>query len=224
MMSDKFQPIVYEQRYGRTWVDFWSSTGGFIVILILGGLLFYFGWDWLKQIPMWVWVSVVLTPIVWTPFLMARAKDDTHLLVVADGPQRLTEYRVGKRVDLDIDGAGLPLTSKTGNRRTLLTDFDPITRKGEGTALAEFTQFEMARDLHTLDRLSKAFAKHLREERITQELVAVEVERRVKELSQRWIGIAMATLEPNELESALEIQSQPEMMDLEPELDVILDE
>tara|TARA_X000001036_G_scaffold437527_1_gene483046 strand:+ start:1888 stop:2559 length:672 start_codon:yes stop_codon:yes gene_type:complete len=223
-MSDQFQPIVYEQRYGRTWVDFWSSTGGFILILILGGLMFYFGWDYLKSIPMWVWASLVLTPIVWVPWLMARAKDDSHLLVVTDGPQRLTEYRVGKRVNLDIQGAGIPMTSKTGKRRTLLTQFDPSTGKGEGTALAEFTQFEMARDLHTLDRLSQAFSKHLREERITQELVAVEVERRVKSLSQRWIGIAMATLEPDELESALDIQLEPDMMPIEPELDVILDE
>ena len=186
--------------------------------------MFFYGWDYLKSVPVWVWVAIVLTPVVWVPFLMARAKDDTQLIVVADGPQRLTEYRVGKRVDLDIQGAGIPMTSRNGTNRTLLTAFDPNTRKGEGSALAEFTQFEMARDLHTLDRLSKAFSEHLREERITQELVAVEVERRVKELSQRWIGIAMATLEPDELESALDIQLEPDMMPIEPELDVILDE
>ena len=63
----------------------------------------------------------------------------------------------------------------------------------------------MARDLSTLDRLSKAFSEHLRSERITQELIAVEVESRVKELSERWIGIAMATLEPSELENALNL-------------------
>jgi len=63
----------------------------------------------------------------------------------------------------------------------------------------------MARDLSTLDRLSTAFSEHLRSERITQEIIAVEVEKRVKDLSERWVKIAMSTLEPEELENALSL-------------------
>tara|TARA_R100000388_G_scaffold59050_2_gene43457 strand:+ start:2400 stop:2864 length:465 start_codon:yes stop_codon:yes gene_type:complete len=136
---------------------------------------------------------------------MSRARDDTQLLIVSDGPQMLTEYRVGKRVQLEIDGAVLPFSSRTGTVRNLLTEFDPSTRKGKGSALAEFNQFEMARDLSTLDRLSKAFSEHLRAERVTQELITVEVQKKVKALSERWLGIAMATLEPEELETALNL-------------------
>ena len=217
-------PRMYEQRYGRTWVDFWTSTGGFILLIIGGICLFYFGWDYIELVPYWVWATLVITPLLWTPWLTARAKDDTQLFIVSDGPQRFSEYRVGKRVNLDITGSGIPMTSRTGTHRLLLTGFDPETRKGEGSALAEFTQFEMARDLATLDRLSKAFSEHLREERMTQELVAIEVERKVKSLSQRWIGIAMATLEPEEIESALGLVTEAEMIEVDPELDVILDE
>ncbi len=218
-------PIQYNQKFGRTWVDFWTSTGGFILLIIAVICLFYFGWDYIGIIPKWVWPSLALTPIVWTPFLMARARDDTQLLIVSDAPQKFTEYRVGKRVDIDIDGAGIPFTSRSGTVRTLLTSFDPKSLKGTGSALAEFNQFEMARDLATLDRLSKAFSEHLRSERVTQELIAVEVEKRVKQLSQRWIGIAMATLEPEELEMAFDIENEVEMMSkVESDLEVILDE
>jgi len=84
--------------------------------------------------------------------------------------------------------------------------------------LAEFTQFEMARDLSTLDRLSTAFSEHLRSERITQEIIAVEVEKRVKDLSERWVKIAMSTLEPEELENALSLAT------FEDELNTSIDE
>lgn len=198
-------PIIYNQKFGRTWVDFLFSGFGIVIIIGIGFLLFYFGWDYLSYIPVWVWPTLLITPIIWTPWLTARAKDECNLLLIAEGPNQITEYRVGKRVDVEIEGAGIPLTSRSGATRVLLTSFDPNTLKGEGSALAEFTQFEMARDLSTLDRLSKAFSEHLRSERITQELIAVEVESRVKELSERWIGIAMATLEPSELENALNL-------------------
>ena len=204
-MEENAQPIVYNQKFGRTWVDFLTSTGGLILLVIIIGCLLYFGWDYVELIPMWVWPALFLTPIVWTPFLMSRARDDTQLLIVSDGPQMLTEYRVGKRVQLEIDGAVLPFSSRTGTVRNLLTEFDPSTRKGKGSALAEFNQFEMARDLSTLDRLSKAFSEHLRAERVTQELITVEVQKKVKALSERWLGIAMATLEPEELETAFNL-------------------
>jgi hypothetical protein len=204
-MEENSQPIVYNQKFGRTWVDFLTSTGGLILLVIIIGCLLYFGWDYVELIPMWVWPALFLTPIVWTPFLLSRARDDTQLLIVSDGPQMLTEYRVGKRVQLEIDGAVLPFSSRTGTVRNLLTEFDPFTRKGKGSALAEFNQFEMARDLSTLDRLSKAFSEHLRAERVTQELITVEVQKKVKALSERWLGIAMATLEPEELETALNL-------------------
>lgn len=200
-------PIVYNQKYGRTWVDFWVGPAGFIILLILAGVALYFGFDYIKLIPMWVWPALFLSPIIWTPFLMARARDHTQLFIVSDGPQKLTEYRVGKRVQLDIEGSVLPFYSNSGTIRSLLTEFDPLTRVGKGSALAEFNQFEMARDLGTLDRLSRAFSEHLRSERVTQELIAVEIEKRVKQLSERWIGIAMATLEPEELETALNLSA-----------------
>jgi len=79
----------------------------------------------------------------------------------------------------------------------------------------------MARDLSTLDRLSTAFSEHLRSERITQEIIAVEVEKRVKDLSERWVKIAMSTLEPEELENALSLATFEE--ELNTSIDEVLD-
>ena len=173
-------PIQYNQKYGRTWVDFWSSTGGLMILVILFIILIYFGWDYIQYIPKWVYPALILGPIIYTPFLSQRAKDGSKLFLIAHGPQTISEFRVGKNVDLDIEGQGINLISKSGVNRILLTEFDPNSRKGKGSALAEFTQFEMARDLSTLDRLSTAFSEHLRSERITQEIIAVEVEKELK--------------------------------------------
>jgi len=211
-------PIQYNQKFGRTWVDFWTSTGGIIVLGIAIICAFYFGWDYIELIPRWVYPALILAPILYTPFLSQRAKDGSKLFLVAHGPQTISEFRVGKNVDLDIEGQGINLISKSGVNRILLTEFDPNLRKGKGSALAEFTQFEMARDLSTLDRLSTAFSEHLRSERITQEIIAVEVEKRVKDLSERWVKIAMSTLEPEELENALSLAT------FEDELNTSIDE
>lgn len=207
-MSENDNQVVYqEQKFGRTWADFLTSTGGLILIVLIIGLSLFFGVDYLSLIPVWVWIAIPMS-LIFYPFLVERAKEDANLFLVADGPQRLTEYRIGRKVPIDIDGIGVPLFSRSGTSRQLLTDFDPISLRGEGSALAEFNLFEMARDLNTLDRLSKAFAEHLRSERITQELITVEVEKRVKELSERWIEIAMGTLEPDELERALALAKE----------------
>lgn len=202
--------------HGRTFADL------FVVIilpliLILGiGALLYFGSDemiaYIKMIPVWIWTSLLLS-LIWYPFLVQRAKEDAKLFLVTDGPQRLTEYRVGRRVPLNIDGLGVPMMSKSGAMRTLLTELDPLTLTGKGSELAEFTQFEMARDLGTLNRLSQAFSDHLRSERITKETMAVEVEKQVKILSERWVRIAMSTLEPDELETALVISNEDQAID-----------
>ena len=204
-MSDN-PPIQYNQKYGRTWADLLTSSGGIIFLTLFLIVAVYFGWDYVASIPMWIYASVLITPILWVPWLNNRAKEDSNLFIVTEGPMQISEYRVGRRVDVEIEGAGIPVTSRSGVPRVILTEFNPNTMRGKGSELAEFTHFEMARDLSTLDRLSKAFSEHLRSERITQELIAVEVEKRVKQLSERWIGIAMATLEPEELENALNLQ------------------
>lgn len=202
---------VIEQNHGRTFWDFLNSAGGVILLLLILGTVAIFGIEYIIMVPAWIYVALGLS-IIWIPWLIERAKDDAQLFIVAHGPQQISEFRVGRRVNLQLEGAGVPLTSQSGAQRTLLTEFNPITKTAKGSALAEFTQFEMARDLSTLDRLSKEFAEHLRSERISGELITVEVEKKVKNLSTRWMQIAMSTLEPEELELALDLVKHDDEM------------
>ena len=211
------------QRFGRTWADFWTTSGGLLLLLALLILAVYFGHEYLALVPRWVWVSVLLTPLLFTPWLIQRARDSFEMVVVSDGPSRLTEYRIGKRVHIDIEGAGVVLTSRTGARRVLLTEFDPQSRVGKGTALAEFTMFEMARDLSTLHRLSEAFSEHLRSERVTSEVVGIEVEKRVSKLSTRWLNILYGSLDPTEIEDALGLESDIDAAPTEMSLEEVVE-
>jgi hypothetical protein len=212
-----------EQRFGRTWADFWTTSGGLLLLLVILGVGIYFGHEYIAAVPRWIWVSVLLTPMLFTPWLIQRARDSFEMVVVSDGPSRLTEYRIGKRVHIDIEGAGIVLTSRTGARRVLLTAFDPETRVGRGTALAEFTMFEMARDLSTLHRLSEAFSEHLRSERVTAEVVGIEVEKRVSKLSTRWLNILYGSLDPTEIEDALGLESDTVPAPTEMSLDEVVE-
>jgi hypothetical protein len=208
---------------GRTWADVFSNATVIFSSLIFISLGLWLGWfEGISQIPLWVFASIAMS-VIFIPFLIQRAKDDAHLVVVLSGPSALTEYRVGKRYRWNIEGEPLHYSSTSGTRRLLITDFDPHSGIGKGSQLAGFTQFDLARDLGVFTRLSDAFSDHLREERITKEAVAVEVELRVNELASRYLGILYGSLEPTEIENALNI-SGSESSPVEMELEDILDE
>lgn len=211
-------------KIGRTWADVFSN--GVFIFSALGFLLIagWFGWfSFLGVIPLWVFYSVGMS-VIFLPFLVKRAKDDAHLVIVIDGDMKLTEYRIGKRYDWNIDGEPLNFTSNSGTRRMVITDLDVETGQAKGSALAGFTQFDLARDMGVFSRLSKAFSEHLAEERVTKEAIAVEVERRVNTIAQRYIGLLYGTLEPTELESALNVKPETKKAPIEMDIGEVLDD
>ena len=116
----------------------------------------------------------------------------------------MSEWRLGRRVPLDIDGEPLILSSPSGAQRVLVTDFNEETLKATGTALEGATVFDLARDLDAFDRLGRAFAEHLRADRLTKETIGIEVERRVSEYSEAWLALLYGTLDPtDEIQAAL---------------------
>lgn len=171
---------------------------------------------WITQVPVWILGSVG-SSILFIPFLWNRAKDDARLVVAVHGGGKLTEYRVGKRYRWNIEGEPLIFTSKSGTQRLIVSDFDPFTGKAVGTQLAGLTQFDQAINLTTFDKLSKEFATHLRSERITKESIGIEVEKQVSSLSDRWLNILYGSLQPTEVEDALNLNQ--ELIDFEPEMD-----
>lgn len=187
---------------GRTWADLvWTSS------YFLGGLLFIAGvmvvaYFTLGKIPSWLWISIGAS-LAFIPFLIERAKDDSSLYVVVDGPCRMTEYRIGRRVPLTIDGQGVRYSSSSGVDRLILTSFNPEERTGASTAMAGMTQFDMMRDLSTLDRLSEALVKSLREDRLTMQHVGVEVERRSRDIVDWALQLIYHGTVPHEITDAL---------------------
>ncbi len=211
-------------RIGRTWADVFSN--GVLIFSALGFLLIagWFGWfSFLAVIPLWVFYSIGMS-VIFIPFLVKRAKDDAHLVVVIDGDMKLTEYRIGKRYDWDIDGEPLNFTSNSGTRRMVITDLDVETGQAKGSALAGYTQFDLARDMGVFTRLSRAFSEHLAEERVTKEAIAVEVERRVNSIAQRYIGLLYGTLEPTELEAALDVKKESKNAPLNMDISEVLND
>jgi hypothetical protein len=186
----------------------------FIAIVIL--VLWMDAFAWITQVPVWILGSVG-SSILFIPFLWNRAKDDARLVVAVHGGGKLTEYRVGKRYRWNIEGEPLIFTSKSGTQRLIVSDFDPFTGKAVGTQLAGLTQFDQAINLTTFDKLSKEFATHLRSERITKESIGIEVEKQVSSLSDRWLNILYGSLQPTEVEDALNLNH--ELSDFELEVD-----
>jgi hypothetical protein len=217
--SKSDEPVV-----GRTWADLVVGSsyvmGGILfIVALLVGAWFLFG-----SIPQWLFISIGAS-LAFIPFLVERAKDDARLFMVLDGPARLTEYRIGKRVPLAIDGGSVRFNSKSSVERVLLTEFDADARRGTGTMLANFSQLDQVRDLSTVDRLSKALEGTLREERLTMQHVGIEVERRNREIVDWALRLIYEGTVPTEITEALGIDEVKEPdLDLNDDLEAVLDD
>lgn len=208
---------------GRTWADL--VVGG---SYIMGGLLFIAAiigvayWT-LGSVPSWIFIAI-LASFAFIPFLMERAKDGSELFVVLDGPMRLTEWRIGHRVPIDLDGSPISFISQSGTRRSLLVDFDPNSLQGKGSMLAECSQFDQIRDLSTVQRLAIAMEEVLKEDRLTMMHVGIEVEKRSREVVDWALRLIYEGTVPTEITEALGIDSVPEPeMSVHDSLDEVLE-
>lgn len=192
-----------KDRFGRTWPDLISSWAFWLIVGIIILVFWYLDAnEFVFQLPIWVIVAVGMS-FVFTPFLYARALEDSKLVLVADGAQQLTEYRIGSKYGVYIEGAAVQFNSTSGAHRMLLTSFDPSTGQGKGTAFEGHTVFDMARDLGILRSLSDAYAKHLREERLVKQMVGIRVEEQVGLYSDQWLRMLYGSLSVDEIEDIL---------------------
>lgn len=192
---------------GRTWADLVVMMAYGVAIVGALALIGWFVYRVFGEIPLWLLGSVVGS-FIFIPWLTERAKADARLFMVVDGPGRLTEYRIGARVPLQISGRGVDFWSNSGTSRTLLTYFDPVELYGEGSALAEFNQFEQVRDLNTVDLLSSELQKILKETRITKQTVGVEVEKKAAEVVDWSLKLIYGSIIPDEITEALGIEDE----------------
>jgi hypothetical protein len=221
--EETIESTEYRGAKRRTWADVFVSasyiTTGLIFIAILGVIAyFYFG-----RIPSWFFISI-LGSLIFIPFLQERAKDGVDLFLIANEPFKLTEYRIGKNVGLEIEGIGTRFQSETGVSRIILNSLDKETMKAKGSAFGQLTPIDQVRDLQTLDKLTKMLESTLKESRISAQTVGVEVEKQSIEIVDWALKTIYGSIIPTEISESFGIAEEDKSLDVELETDTILEE
>lgn len=192
---------------GRTWADVFVNGS-----LIMGGLVFLVAlcigaYFILGEVPIWFFIAIG-SSFIFIPFLQERAKDKADLFVVCDEPFKLTEYRVGRKVGIEIEGQGVQFQSKSGVYRTVLTFLDPTTKMGKGSMFAEMTQLDQVRDMRTLQRTIQGLEDHLKESRISSQEVGIEVEKQSIHIVDWALKTIYGAIIPTEISEAFGIEEE----------------
>ena len=223
MSETEIESTDYSGAKRRTWADVFVSTtyittGLIFLIIIAVGSYFMLG-----EIPSWFWISI-LGSFLFIPFLQERAKDGVDLFLITDEPFKLTEYRIGKNVGLEIEGIGTRFQSETGVSRIILNSLDKETMKAKGSAFGSLTPIDQVRDLQTLDKLTKMLESTLKESRISAQTVGVEVEKQSIEIVDWALKTIYGSIIPTEISESFGIQEEEKTLDVELETDTILEE
>jgi hypothetical protein len=223
MSETEIESTDYSGAKRRTWADVFVSTTyittGLIFLIILAvGSYFMLG-----EIPSWFWISI-LGSFLFIPFLQERAKDGVDLFLITDEPFKLTEYRIGKNVGLEIEGIGTRFQSETGVSRIILNSLDKDTMKAKGSAFGSLTPIDQVRDLQTLDKLTKMLESTLKESRISAQTVGIEVEKQSIEIVDWALKTIYGSIIPTEISESFGIAEEDKSLDVELETDTILEE
>jgi len=210
---DDHEPIEKVHR-GRTWADVFVGTSylmaGLIFLIIAGALAYWiFG-----SIPNWFFIAIGGS-VLFIPFLMDRAKDGSELFIVCDEPFKLTEYRVGRRTGLEIEGKGIQFISNSGVYRTYINSLDVETMTAKGSPFAEFTQLDQMRDLTTLQRVINTLEGTLKENRISSQEVGIQVEKQSIEIVDWALRTIYGAIIPSEVSEAFGVEAKNEAIDVE---------
>ncbi len=181
---------------------------------IMGGALFIVGlmlvlWWTLDEVPTWFFIAIAGS-LAFIPFLIDRAKEDADLFIVTKDAHNLTEYRVGKKYGLAIQGNGVLFISDSGQYRTLLKEFDVEARTAKGSSFGAYTQIDQVRDLTTLEQLSVLLEDTLRETRISKQTVGIEVEKQSKVIVDWALKTIYGSIIPTEISEIFGVDAEDE--------------
>lgn len=212
-MTDDRHGEVKTTRQGRTWADVFVGatyiTAGIVFLVGLGAVI----WWLLGDLPDWFFLSIIAS-LLFVPFLMERAKEGTELYLVADEPFKLTEYRIGKKVGLTIEGVGVGFQSKSGVRRTVLTKLDEDSKKAKGSQFGALTPIDQVRDLTTLQKMTEMLENTLKESRISAQTVGVEVEKQSIEIVDWALKTIYGAIIPTEVSEAFGVTEEEKHLDV----------
>ncbi len=199
---------------GRTWADVFVGTSylmaGLIFLIIAGALAYWiFG-----SLPNWFFIAIGGS-VLFIPFLMDRAKDGSELFIVCDEPFKLTEYRVGRKTGLQIDGKGIQFISNSGVYRTYINSLNVENMTAKGSPFAEFTQLDQMRDLTTLQRVINTLEGTLKENRISSQEVGIQVEKQSIEIVDWALRTIYGAIIPSEVSEAFGVEPKNEAINVE---------
>ena len=223
MMEEEIQ----SKKYGRTWADVFAQTSYFIALILfltIIGIIIYFVFD---RLPQWFFFSIIGS-LIFIPFLIERAKEKADLVCLMDEPMKFSEYRVGRKYDYELKGNPVFLTSKTGILRMMLLDFDKNNRIAKALPFGELTPLDQMRDLSTNLTLSSMFEENLRDQRVSKQMIGVEVEKQSREIVDWALKVLYGSIIPTELEdiyetkdsSNIELNVDDGSIEIEPSIDV----
>jgi hypothetical protein len=212
------------KQYGRTWADVFAQTSYLIaglIFLSIVGLVIWFVFD---RLPQWFFLSIIGS-LVFIPFLIERAKEKADFVCVMDEPMKFTEYRVGRKYDYQLFGNPVHLSSNTGVIRMMLMDFNKENRVARALPFSELTPLDQMRDLNTNLTLSKMFEENLRENRLSKQMVGIEVEKQSSKIVDWALNVLYGSIIPTELEDIYEtLNEHDESNEFADELQDILEE
>ena len=192
-------------KHGLSWAAFFNRW-----MLIVLALFCVFGMiqldvgSWLKSIPTYYLIGMA-GGLGGLPWLINLERSKQLQLVAYPESGSMTIWRVGKKVGLDMEGAPVHLTSQSGVSRLFVKSFDTDTHEAKASWIAGCTSLDWLRDESTFIRLADHHSDLLTTDRVTKELVGVEVSRRVGELSDQWLRLLYGTLSVGEVEEALSL-------------------
>ena len=194
---------------GRTIWDIAVSSSyimaGILFIVGLGFLLYFI----LDEVPVWFFIAIAGS-FAFIPFLMDRAKEDAQLIIVSNDEFKLTEYRVGKKYGLNIEGNGVQFNSDSGITRLLLNHIDIENKTATGSIFGNYTQIDQVRDINTLNNLSILLEDTLRENRVNAQTVGIEVEKESKKVVDWALKLVYGSIIPNEISEVFGIETDEE--------------
>ena len=206
------EPEIKQKTIGRTWVDLWVGSGYVILVILFIVGLFIGAYYIFGEIPQWIFISIG-TSLAFIPFLFDRAKEDSKLYLVCDEPLKLTEYRIGSKVNMDLKGVPARMTSSTGVQRLILKNLDQESMIGIGSPLGEYSQFEQIRTMSTLQNLTNKLEEVLKEDRLTSMQTGIEVEKQSKKVVDWALRVVYGSAIPHELSEALGIDLNDVVVD-----------
>ena len=199
------------QRFGRTVPDLLFQSGYLVFGIGLLVAFCIFAYFIFGKIPTWFFIAIGMS-FIFIPFLNERARQNSNLYVVLDEPFKMTEYRIGKKYGLKLQGKGVRFQSNSGSNRILLSQIDENKKTAKGFEFAEMSQLDQVRDMNTLQNALQTLEDTLKEQRMSMQTVGIEVEKKSIEIVDWALKTIYGSIIPTEISESFGVNvNEPEI-------------